>query len=106
MAEREQVKVGDYFYTSWGYDQTQVDFYEVVGFSPSGKSIRLCPIGKRDVATADNMHAAMVPDNIRRVGDNITVRRRDWTTSVLINGHHASLWDGKPKYQTGHGYGH
>ena len=36
----------------------------------------------------------------------VTVRRRDRTTSVLINGHHAPLWDGKPKYQTGHGYGH
>lgn len=27
------VKVGDIFYTSWGYDQTNVDFYQVVKIS-------------------------------------------------------------------------
>ena len=35
------IKVGDIFYTSWGYDQTNVDFYEVVGLTPSGKSVKL-----------------------------------------------------------------
>lgn len=25
------VKVGDIFYTSWGYEQTNLDFYQVVG---------------------------------------------------------------------------
>ena len=35
------IKVGDIFYTSWGYDQTNVDYYEVVGLTPSGKSVKL-----------------------------------------------------------------
>ena len=30
-------QVGDLFYDSWGYNQTQGDFYEVVGLTPSGK---------------------------------------------------------------------
>jgi hypothetical protein len=29
-AEKQEVKVGDIFYTSWGYDQTNVEFYKVV----------------------------------------------------------------------------
>ena len=28
---RENVKVGDLYYTSWGYEQTNIDFYKVVG---------------------------------------------------------------------------
>ena len=28
--EKQEVKVGDIFYTSWGYDQTNVEFYKVV----------------------------------------------------------------------------
>lgn len=35
------VKVGDFFVCSWGYDQTNVDFYKVVGMTPSGKSVKV-----------------------------------------------------------------
>lgn len=40
------VKVGDIFYRSWGYDQTNVNFYQVVELSPSGKTAKLREIGK------------------------------------------------------------
>lgn len=36
-------KVGDIFYTSWGYDQTNLDFYEVV--EVLAKSVRVRAIG-------------------------------------------------------------
>ena len=105
-----------YFYTSWGYDQTQVDFFKVVDLTPSGKSVRIQRWSKRDVATADNMHQSLVPgehpateyqhtaeipltnapvETARIVGFHITA-----------GGQYAWLWDGKPKYATGHGYGH
>lgn len=35
------VKVGDFFVSSWGYDQTNVDFYKVVGMTASGKSVKV-----------------------------------------------------------------
>jgi hypothetical protein len=37
----EQITVGDVFVSKWGYDQTNVDFYEVVGVTASGKSVWL-----------------------------------------------------------------
>jgi hypothetical protein len=40
------VKVGDIFYCSWGYDQTNIDFYQVVELSASGKTAKLREIGK------------------------------------------------------------
>lgn len=39
--EVPEVKVGDFFVSSWGYDQTNVDFYRVVGLTPSGKSVKV-----------------------------------------------------------------
>lgn len=33
------IKSGDYFYTSWGYDQTNIDYLVVVGVSPSDKTV-------------------------------------------------------------------
>ena len=30
VIDKQEVKVGDIFYTSWGYDQTNVEFYKVV----------------------------------------------------------------------------
>lgn len=38
MNDRVTPKVGDVFYRSWGYDQTNVDFYELVSLSSTGKT--------------------------------------------------------------------
>jgi hypothetical protein len=35
------VKVGDFFLNSWGYDQTNADFYRVLSVSKSGKTIKI-----------------------------------------------------------------
>jgi len=43
--ENDFVKVGDLFASSWGYDQTNVEFYKVVGLTKSGKSARVRQIG-------------------------------------------------------------
>ena len=53
------VKQGEYFYTSWGYDQTNIDYLVVVSVSPSGKTaackmvspIHLGSEGHEDVLT-------------------------------------------------------
>ncbi len=50
------IRQGDYFYTSWGYDQTNIDYLVVVSVSPSRKTvlcrmadaINLGPCGQQD----------------------------------------------------------
>jgi hypothetical protein len=37
------VKVGDVFRSSWGYDQTNIDYYEVIAVT--GKTATICQIG-------------------------------------------------------------
>jgi hypothetical protein len=50
--ETQAIQVGDLFQSSWGYDQTNVDFYEVVGLTPSGKSVRVRPVAQRVVRSS------------------------------------------------------
>lgn len=94
---------GDILYSSWGYDQTNVDFYEVV--EVVGKMVSVREIaGKvtREERGAD--YVVAVPGKFvgpvlkRKVGVGGYVK--------IDNVQSASKWDGKPKYQTAAGWGH
>ena len=45
--QNDKVKPGDIFYTSWGYDQTNSDFYKVVEVSKTGKTCQVIGIQKQ-----------------------------------------------------------
>jgi len=101
------IQVGDIFYSSWGYDQTNVDFYQVVGLT--GASVKVRQIAQRTVRSGgpggDSVVA--VPDHF--VGEVMTKRIQNYSDrpSFSLNSYSdASLWDGTPKYQTGFGFGH
>ena len=49
-AEKQEVKVGDIFYTSWGYDQTNVEFYKVVRATKSSVWIQQTGQTREDAA--------------------------------------------------------
>lgn len=51
---REAVKVGDVFYESWGYDQTNIDFAQVIRISPTGKTV-LCRMMGSQRATPETV---------------------------------------------------
>jgi hypothetical protein len=100
------VKVGAIFYAAWGYDQTNVDFYEVVALTPKGVKVRR--IGKiyTDQVGPHDMVAA-APGTFQ--GETMTKRLRkfgDKPNFNLTTYANAYLWDGKPQYQTGWGFGH
>lgn len=46
---RHELVVGDVIYHSWGYDQTNIDFYEVVAV-PSGKTVKIRAIASKIVS--------------------------------------------------------
>lgn len=47
---RDKVKIGDVFVGSWGYDATFYEAYIVVGFTPSGKSLKVKKLSKTDAS--------------------------------------------------------
>lgn len=53
-ADMEKVQIGDIFCNSWGYEQTNVDFYEVVG--KSGRSVTVREIGCKTVPNSTVSH--------------------------------------------------
>jgi hypothetical protein len=110
-------RVGDVLVSTWGYDQTTVDFWKVVGLTPSGKSARIVPVAQRVVARFTGSEQ-VVPAPLQQVsGDEdpttSLVRWYDfrdgheWCVGVPV-GHRntARLWDGRPVHQTAWGWGH
>jgi hypothetical protein len=52
--EIANMKVGDLYYSSWGYDQTNVDFYQVIAIN--GKSFTLKEIASKTVDGSTYSH--------------------------------------------------
>ena len=68
------VEVGDIFGASWGYDQTNVDFYKVVRVS--AKSVWVVRIGAKVVpGTEEFMSARLRPDPDVVINDTPTMHR-------------------------------
>jgi hypothetical protein len=101
-------QVGDILYSSWGYDQTNIDFFEVR--KVSGSMIVIQKIEDKIVRNDGPMHY-VVPVPGQYTG--VPFRRKfgpRWNGKgyvVSINSAaSASLWDGIPKGETSAGYGH
>ena len=119
--ERTEVagpQVGDVLVSSWGYDQTNIDFWRVVGLTPSGKSARIVPAGQRVVDYSKGSER-VVPGELVTGADGMLGMTTslirwyemhgewEWCVGVPV-GYKvtAHLWDGQPRYQTALGWGH
>lgn len=97
------LKEGDIMYSSWGYDQTNIDFYQVV--EAGEKSVKIRKIGQKTVSsatTSDNVVA--VPNSFQ--GPPMTKIVKPGDVVSIASYANAYKWDGEPKYQTGFGFGH
>jgi hypothetical protein len=114
------VKVGDFFEESWGYDQTNADFYQVVKVSTSGKTVWMRHV-RTEVVRANESAEYLTPvvDGFDEIGagskrDGLlrkAVRVFDLGNGPTVSVHMTSyssayLWDGKPAYQTDSRAGH
>lgn len=101
------LKQGDILYSSWGYEQTNIDYYEVVAVR--GKAVAIREIESRIVSDSGYSHK-VVPVPGRYTGPAIKKipssgyqgRPMIRLTSYSI----AQLWDGVPKSETDTNYGH
>jgi hypothetical protein len=117
-------KVGDILYSSWGYDQTNIEFFKVVKVSEF--SVWIQEVGSKIVEVTGWAHEKVVPndspeyqvrnwDNVEDAFGNVNpyitkthpinrhkVKYFSWDGEesyyVTLNSFsHAKLWDGKPK---------
>ena len=95
--------IGDILVSSWGYDQTNVDWYEVVGI-PTPKTILIRPIGGHVVKSVHGAdYVSAVPGSYtgpaeKKIPNAYGVKINSYAT--------ARKWDGKPMYQTPFSMGH
>ena len=109
------VEVGDLFYDSWGYNQTQVDFYEVVGMTASGKSVRVQKIRQENVTDSRRPTVTVRPLKGTTCGPVMTKRLKKLNWGIegdryafRVNSFSSAYqgdWDGTWSV-TGWGFGH
>ena len=103
---QHHLEVGDFFYSSWGYDQTNIDFYQVT--EVKGKQVTIREVGKREVSQSQTS-VSVVPMKDNFTGPSMKkipqVRGSSVYVKVRSSGY-AYLWDGRPRSETAFGYGH
>ena len=121
IAPMPTANVGDILVASWGYEQSNVDYYQVVAVTKS--SVRIREIQAKRVGGVTGMDYLMpVPDafvsvNPMRLNDQphredkgaLHRIQRGWSGgySVTLSSYsHATLWDGREGHATASGYGH
>jgi hypothetical protein len=74
-AMAEQLQVGTLLCYSWGYDQTNVDYFQIV--KRSGRSVWIRPIGSREVPGSDHggMSNRVMPARDKFLDDKPPIRK-------------------------------
>ena len=106
------MKVGDILYSSWGYDQTNIDYY-VVTKVLSLDTVEIAEVGEK-IVRSDNYGSDYVVPDVSRKGKTMKKRvtyygysKGDVNISIRIDSvQTAWVWNGKPLSQTAFGYGH
>lgn len=101
--EQQEIKVGAILSGSWGYDQTQVEFYKVV--RTTEKSAWLVALGEQMVPSQgySPMAGLCIPaDEVAadaKVLGPVRIRGQGRYCNEPKYGHCSlSVWDGKPEY--------
>lgn len=98
-ANVRRIQVGAVFYTSWGYDQTNIDWYQVTALVGKN-SLKVREIGKIDASKPGMAWATgkSIPDVDNFIGPEQLVRANG--DSFRVDRQYAHMWDGKPKNWT------
>lgn len=94
------VNKGDIFYNSWGWEQTNIDFYEVVSVTKSGKTATLRKLASNDVEDEGGFmtgKTTAIAGEYR--GEAFKKRVNDYDGRAYMSMDYGSLtpWDGEPK---------
>jgi len=96
---RDKVEVGAILSTSWGYDQTNTEFYEVVGASKSGKTVTIRELAKQTVENGfmSGYTRPVLGQYVNMAGNQSSMTKKVLSNNSLkIHGNYgyAHLWDG------------
>jgi hypothetical protein len=101
------LKPGDIMVCSWGYDQTNIDYYQVT--EVRGKNVVLREISKKVVGDSGGSSERVMPVPDSFIGEPLLKRPSGSSGKPYVrvtSYSSAHLWDGKPDHQTGPYSGH
>lgn len=97
---------GDFLAASWGYNQTNVDYYQVIKVV-TGKTVILRNVDNKIVRSSGSSDYVVPIKNQWARGSKNLKKRVDINGYAKIDSSRsAKKWDGKPMYQTSSYYGH
>lgn len=95
-----ELQAGDIVYVTWGWEQTNVDFYEILSLTPSGKSARIQHIKTHARESSPQAMAGDATPILGAYEDIPETRRTVGKFGVLTEfskyGGPAEKWDGNP----------
>jgi len=102
-------KQGDILYSSWGYDQINIDFYKVIKISKT--MVTVISIGKVYLEKENEYEDMVYPDLLSQNAHQKSFRRKIKTFNNILyvnitDYETAKLWDNEPKAQTDPRCGH
>ena len=95
------IETGTILRASWGYDQTNIDYFEVV--STSAQRVQVRPIAQRTVTADTSMSEWVEPLPGEFTGPAISRKPIPWGESAAVrisSCAYARIWEGKPDRQT------
>ena len=120
MTVSHKINTGDFFVSSWGYDQTNITYYIVT--KVTAKTVTLAEVYNRYISqdalardcpsvSYDSYSDYALPTNEIKERAKPTRRKlkesEHWGLMTNISSYSfARIWDGKPHRQTAQGYGH
>ena len=95
---REQLKIGDIFHSSWGYEQTNCDYYQITRIE--GNFMYLRSIGRKMTGTegGNGMSGYMLPVKDAFLADEPEFKKVISFYPRLESYESVSLWDGRENY--------
>lgn len=98
-------KIGDIVTNSWGWEQTNVEFYQVIEVLPKSIKVReICQIEEN--TQSHGMACDVIPDFNNFIGEPFILKLKmtSWDNNVRIcnpeSYYYFSKWDGKPQYKS------
>jgi hypothetical protein len=98
------LKVGAILKSSWGYDQTNVDFYVVTKGAEVGRFLGLAKIASTLIPSAGfspmagKCTAALVDGKPQIIGEAFKAKLTEYGSVKVRSCARAWLWDGQPAY--------
>lgn len=90
------MKVGDVLNTSWGYEQTNVEFYQII--EKKGMTVTLQELGHSLAKDNGNMSEDVIPNFHNKIGEPFKKRVSSGGYVKINSSAYASQWNGRPCY--------